>query len=106
MQEEMAHGNKKVSEPQKIFTFQSQIFHHVVFYVKGGSEYTVTLYSNFCSVGKGKRVGIDFWLLAILHWNSESSSMFSQEITCNEFRVFYFMKKRLECVLTVSRNFP
>lgn len=96
MQEEMADGNKKVSEPQKAFTFTSQgnqISHHVLFYTKGGSEYTVTPHSNFCSMGKGKRMEIVFWLLAILHWNSERSSMMSQEITRNEFKVFYFMKK-------------
>lgn len=60
----------KVSEPQKTFVFESQgnkIFHHVVLYIKGGSKYTVTLHSNFCSVGKGKRMEIVFWLLAILH---------------------------------------
>lgn len=31
--------------------------------------------------------------------------MMSQEITRNEFKVFYFMKKGLECVLTVNSSF-
>lgn len=49
---------------------------------------------------------IVFWLLGILHWNSERSSMMSQEITLNEFEVFYFMKKGLEGILTVNSGLP